>query len=75
MNDLNGIQKDIAVQLDQDEENLKGGLKKLEGAEEDVSKANNELQKKNKTMTKGFWQLVSCFACLSVFLVLMLLID
>ena len=41
MNDLNGIQKDIAVQLDQDEENLKGGLKKLEGAEEDVSKAND----------------------------------
>ena len=40
MADLNGIQKDIAVQLDQDEENLKGGLQKLEGADEDVSKAN-----------------------------------
>jgi peptidoglycan hydrolase CwlO-like protein len=55
MADLNGIQKDIAVQLDQDEENLKGANQKLEGAEEDVSKANKEMEKKNKTMTKGFW--------------------
>jgi len=55
MADLQGIQKDIAVQLDQDEENLKGANQKLEGADEDITKANKEMEKKSRKMTKGFW--------------------
>ena len=74
MADMHGMQKDIAVQLDADEENLNGGLKKLEGADDDINKANKEMDKKNAKMTKGFWQILSCFMCLSVFLILTLLI-
>ena len=55
MADMNGMQKDIAVQLDADEENLNGATKKLDAADEDMTKANKEMDKKNKKMTKGFW--------------------